>query len=40
VVRWLHRHSAYAAIDELDELDWENRVIRVDPARLRRLEAA
>jgi sporulation protein YlmC with PRC-barrel domain len=40
VVRWLHRHSAYAALDELDDLDWENRVIRVDPARLGRLEAA
>jgi len=40
VVRRLHRHSAYAAIDDLEELDWDAGVIRVDPARLRGLEAA
>jgi sporulation protein YlmC with PRC-barrel domain len=40
VVRWLHRHSAYADLDDLDDLDWRAGVIRVDPARLRRLEAA
>jgi sporulation protein YlmC with PRC-barrel domain len=40
VVRWLHRHSAYAALDDLDDLDWRAGVIRVDPGRLERLEAA
>ena len=40
VVRRLHRHSAYAAIDDLEELDWDAGVIRIDPARLRGLEAA
>jgi len=39
VVRWLHRHSAYAALVDL-ELDWDAGVIRVDPARLQKLEAA
>ncbi len=39
VVRRLHRHSAYVAIDDV-ELDWAVGVIRVDPARLRQLEAA
>lgn len=40
VVRRLHRHSAYAAMEDLDEVDWDAGVIRVDPARLRDLEAA
>jgi sporulation protein YlmC with PRC-barrel domain len=40
VVRWLHRHSAYTALDDLDELDWDAGVIRVDPARLQELESA
>lgn len=40
VVRRLHRHSAYVALDDLDDLDWDAGVIRVDPARLRELEAA
>ena len=40
IVRWLHRHSAYAAIDDLDELDWAAGVIRVDPERLAPLKAA
>ena len=39
VVRRLHRHSAYAALVDL-ELDWDAGVIRVDPARLQKLEAA
>jgi sporulation protein YlmC with PRC-barrel domain len=39
VVRRLHRHSAYAAIDDVD-LDWDAGVIRVEPGRLRELEAA
>jgi sporulation protein YlmC with PRC-barrel domain len=39
VVRWLHRHSAYAAIDDV-ELDWAAGVIRVERDRLRELEAA
>jgi sporulation protein YlmC with PRC-barrel domain len=39
VVRRLHRHSAYAALDDLDDLDWSAGVIRVDPARLQPLEA-
>jgi hypothetical protein len=30
----------YAALDDLEELDWDAGVIRVDPARLRALEAA
>ncbi len=40
VVRWLHRHSAYAPLDVLDALDWEAGVIRVDPARLQELGPA
>jgi sporulation protein YlmC with PRC-barrel domain len=40
VVRRLHRDSAYAALDDLDDLDWEAGVITVDRDRLRRLEAA
>ena len=40
VVRRLHRHSAYVALDDLEELDWAGGVVRVDPARLRDLEAA
>jgi hypothetical protein len=40
VVRWLHRHSAYAAIEDLDQLDWSAGVIRVDRDRLQKLEAA
>jgi sporulation protein YlmC with PRC-barrel domain len=39
VVRRLHRHSAYVAIDAI-ELDWDAGVIRVDPARLQELAAA
>jgi sporulation protein YlmC with PRC-barrel domain len=39
VVRRLHRHSAYVAIDDV-ELDWEASMIRVDPARLQELAAA
>jgi hypothetical protein len=39
VVRRLHRHSAYAAIEDV-ELDWGAGVIHVDPDRLRGLEAA
>jgi sporulation protein YlmC with PRC-barrel domain len=39
VRRW-HRHSAYVAIADLDELDWRAGVIRVDPERLRDLEPA
>jgi sporulation protein YlmC with PRC-barrel domain len=35
VVRWLHRHSAYVALGDLDELDWDAGVIRVDRAGLR-----
>jgi sporulation protein YlmC with PRC-barrel domain len=34
VVRWLHRHSAYVDLDDLDELDWDAGVIRVDRGRL------
>jgi sporulation protein YlmC with PRC-barrel domain len=40
VVRRLHRHSAYAALDDLDELDWDAGVIRVDRDRLQELKAA
>jgi hypothetical protein len=40
VVRWLHRHSAYTELDDLEELDWDAGVIRVDPARLQELESA
>jgi sporulation protein YlmC with PRC-barrel domain len=39
VVRWLHRHSAYVALDDLEELDWDAGLIRVDPARLQTLKA-
>jgi sporulation protein YlmC with PRC-barrel domain len=39
VVRWLHRHSAYADLSDLEELDWDAGVIRVDPARLQPLQA-
>jgi sporulation protein YlmC with PRC-barrel domain len=40
IVRRLHRHSAYVALEDLEELDWDDHVITVDPARLRRLEPA
>jgi hypothetical protein len=40
VVRRLHRHSAYADLTDLEELDWDAGVIRVDPARLQPLKAA
>ena len=40
VVRRLHRHSAYADLADLSELDWDAGVIRVDRARLQRLQAA
>ena len=40
VVRWLHRHSAYVAIDDVDDLDWVARIIRVDAGRLGPLEPA
>ena len=40
VVRWLHRHSAYVAIDDVDNLDWVARIIRVDAGRLGPLEPA
>ena len=39
VVRRLHRHSAYADLDDLVELDWDAGVIRVDPAGLQALKA-
>lgn len=39
VVRRLHRHSAYAPVEDV-ELDWAAGVIRVRPDRLRKLEAA
>jgi hypothetical protein len=39
VVRRLHRHSAYVALTDLEELDWDAGVIRVDPSRLQRLQA-
>jgi len=39
VLRWLHRHSTYAELADLDELDWDAGVIRVDPARLQPLKA-
>jgi len=39
VVRRLHRHSAYADLSDLEELDWDAGVIRIDPARLQPLEA-
>jgi hypothetical protein len=38
IVRWLHRHSTYAALDDLDALDWDAGVIRIDRRRLRELE--
>ena len=40
IVRRLHGDSAYVALEDLDELDWDAAVIRVDPARFRELEAA
>ena len=40
VVRFLHRHSAFVAIDDLDELDWEAGVIRVRDGALHPLVAA
>jgi sporulation protein YlmC with PRC-barrel domain len=40
LVRWLHRHSAYVALDDLDELDWDAGVIRVDPGRFAELGPA
>jgi sporulation protein YlmC with PRC-barrel domain len=38
-VRWLHRHSAYVDLEDLSELDWDAGVIRVDPSRMKPLEA-
>jgi sporulation protein YlmC with PRC-barrel domain len=40
IVRWLHRHSAYACLDRLEALDWAAGVIRVDPDRLTELDPA
>ena len=40
LVRWLHRHSAYVAVDDVDDLDWVARILRVDPDRFRPLEPA
>jgi sporulation protein YlmC with PRC-barrel domain len=44
LVRWavrrMHRHSAYVDLADLDELDWDAGVIRVDPSRFRELKAA
>ncbi len=39
LIRWLHRHSAYAGLSDLEELDWDAGVIRVDPTRLQPLKA-
>lgn len=39
VVRWLHRHSAYVDLADLDEMDWTAGVVRVDPTRMQPLEA-
>jgi sporulation protein YlmC with PRC-barrel domain len=39
VLRWLHRHSAFVAMEDLVELDWDAGVIRVDPARFRQLDS-
>ena len=39
VVRRLHRHSAYVDLADLEELDWDAGVIRVDSARLQPLKA-
>ena len=39
VVRWLHRHSAYVDLEDLDEMDWTAGVVRVDPTRMQPLEA-
>jgi sporulation protein YlmC with PRC-barrel domain len=39
VLRWLHRHSTFADLADVDELDWDAAVIRVDPARLQPLKA-
>src|SRR4051812_28271973 len=39
VVRRLHRHSAYVDLADLEDLDWDAGVIRIDPARLQPLEA-
>jgi len=38
VIRRLHRHSAYVDLDDIEELDWDPGVIRVDPARLQPLK--
>ena len=40
VVRRLHRHSAYVAIDDVQSLDWRSGVIRVDQRRLQKLRPA
>ncbi|MDX6375618.1 MAG: hypothetical protein QOD98_4606 [Nocardioidaceae bacterium] len=40
VVRRLHRHSGYADLADLADLDWDAGVVRVDPARMQPLEAA
>jgi len=40
VVRRLHRHSAYADLADVEELDWDAGVIRMDRARFQPLNAA
>jgi hypothetical protein len=40
VVRWLHRHSGYVDLADLAEVDWDAGVVRVEPARMKPLEAA
>ena len=40
ILRFLHRHSGFVAVGDLDELDWEAGVIRVHEGALRPLVAA
>src|SRR3954452_9860258 len=40
IVRRLHRHSGFIALDDLDELDWDAGVVRIPRGRLQPLVAA
>jgi hypothetical protein len=40
IVRRLHRHSGFVAVDDLDELDWDAGVVRTPRESLQRLVAA
>jgi len=40
IVRFLHRHSSYVALEHVQDLSWSGGVMRVDPGRMETLERA